>query len=115
MKKPWRKVMPPWAVLPAVALLLLLVLRPPEPVYQGEPLSYWVKQLQPDVDHHGQAEAAIRAIGPGKAIPCLLHTVRHEYGFYERLYDESSSRLPPVLHHWLPEPSRSAEFCFHTR
>ena len=83
--------------------LSILLLRPREPVYGNKPLSYWIQQLTPNTDRHGEAETAIRMIGPAKVIPCLLRKAGRADSLYRRFY-YSPGRFEGFVRKWLPVP-----------
>jgi HEAT repeats len=88
----------------AVAVVLALVLRPCEPVYQGKPLSYWVDQLWTQPERYTECNKAIQAIGP-KAVPFLINQARRQDSAYERLYRFTWPKLPAVLQRRIPQPA----------
>ncbi|MDB6064014.1 MAG: domain containing protein [Pedosphaera sp.] len=66
------------------ACLLLLVMRRQEPRYQNRTLSSWLQQYEDTALDHPQqlaeAEAAVRAIGAGRALPHLLRMIKAHDG-----------------------------------
>jgi HEAT repeat protein len=86
----------PVAILIACGLAAVLVLlgrffTSAQPTYAGKPLSFWLEQL--DSPDAGQAQVAIRAIGP-KAIPFLFQAVREASSTPNRFYRTIWSKLP---------------------
>jgi HEAT repeats len=89
----------------ALGVVLILSLRTREPVYQGEPLSFWFGRLSlPVVDpRHQQALAAIRQMGP-PIIPSLLRGYKPRPQFYQMGYDRTWRKLPTEVQHYMPMP-----------
>lgn len=63
-----------FVVLALLALGARRILIPPEPVYQGLPLSRWLERYQSDADSP-ETDEAVRAVG-AEAIPLLLRNLR---------------------------------------
>jgi HEAT repeat protein len=85
------------------ALLATALLRPREPVYDGQSLSYWFERLQrPNPE---AAWSAIREIGP-QAVPFLLQKVRRENSAPQTWYRNTWAKLPSRVRHLLPTPKR---------
>lgn len=64
----------------SLMVLLPVLKRPPEPYYQGRPLSDWLADYRRPERNGGvptAAELAVRAIGTN-ALPCLLNWIRYE-------------------------------------
>jgi len=86
-----------------IGTTLWFVVHPRDPVYQGEPLSYWFDQF--NTTNRPQAAIAIRQIGTN-AVPFLLKKAKSKDGdtLYERLYRTIYYRAPAVLQRRLPLP-----------
>jgi hypothetical protein len=89
-----------WLVIITVVVIAIFVavsLRPaPEPEYRGRSLSSWLRQATEPARHVkvlNEAHAAIRAIGPAKAIPQLLRLA-------------TSRRKQRTLRDWMVEVTR---------
>jgi hypothetical protein len=69
----------------AIGTTFWLVLRPRDPVYQGQTLSYWFDQF--NTTNRPQAAIAIRQLGTN-AVPFVLEKAKSKDGdtLYERLY-----------------------------
>jgi HEAT repeat protein len=104
------------AALAGVGLLLvattaIVVVRqraPPEPVYQGQPVSHWIKVLNNMLrDQQGtsyfEGERPILEIGP-PAIPYLINALRDSDSPSKDAYAVLWPKLPRRLQKWLPEP-----------
>jgi hypothetical protein len=87
----------------AISTATFWFLRPREPVYQGQTLSFWFDQF--NTTNRPQAEIAIRQIGT-RAVPFLLKKAKYadEDGVYEGLYRTIYSKLPVVIRGRIPLP-----------
>ena len=107
MKRHWPNLILAIIGMTAIVLLLASLIRPREPTYDGKPLSFWLDQM--DDPQSGQAQDAIRAIGP-KAVPNLLETVRQENTVHQKHYHTFWKQLPETVQttcRRLDEPARS--------
>ncbi len=88
----------------SIALLLLWIGRPVEPVYQGQSPAYWADQLWTAEPADQQiARNALREIGP-QAIPFLLARMRDEQSLFRCFYRMAYARLPSSIRRGLPNP-----------
>ena len=95
----------------AIAVIVTSVLRPREPVYQGQPLSYWSKQARlPDGDRQ-TALQAVRAAGPSAA-PFLLRELRRQDSTIQRLRRQIWPLLPGPLQKHVTQPPARDDFLF---
>jgi hypothetical protein len=102
MRQLWPKVVLIGGGLLISALLGATLLRPREPVYNGQTLSYWFERLQrPNPE---AARVAIHEIGP-QAVPFLLGKVRRENSFLHQRYRAIWPKLPQALQGCLPKPT----------
>jgi HEAT repeat protein len=103
---------------------LVVLLWPREPVFGGKPLSDWLAQLAPvarsgpyswlvdrnederlSAEQIRQAQIAIHAMGT-KAVRFLLHKIRRERSFGERLYGAVWQKIPLGLRQRLAPPKQ---------
>ena len=104
------------------AMLGIELRRPPEPVYAGKPLSFWLDQLTPApatgayswlvvrdeavvTAQVRQAERAIHSIGP-QAVPFLLDKIKREHSMAARLYAAVWQKIPQGLRQRLSPPKQ---------
>ena len=93
----------------AIVAVLGVLLRKKEPIYDGEPLSYWAVELKnANPGRQQQAKNALREIGP-QAIPFLLAKARYENSVIKRFYREAWFRLPDVVRQKLRQPQSEDE------
>jgi HEAT repeats len=87
----------------AAAVVLMVMLRPDEPVYNGKPLSFWVDRVRKSGADQAQARQAIRQVGP-TAIPFILQQIRHQDPLDQKVYRAVWSKLPGYVQRRLPKP-----------
>lgn len=102
MKPTWKRA----ALLVGLVVVLgavgLLWIQPADPVVEGNPLSYWIRQLQ-SRSNRRDAEAAIREVGP-RAIPILFARIRSEQSLQFRVKRHLWSHLPEVIRSHISAP-----------
>src|SRR5437016_27402 len=103
MKERW-----PYAVLSlvgltAAAVLIVWVFGPREPVYQSQPLSYWLDQLSSPGPNQENAKLAF-GDADSKGVTFLLEKIRQGGGDRRRSNSNPWSKLPPALQSYMPVP-----------
>jgi hypothetical protein len=102
MKPRWRLLLGVFAGLGLYGLALVLCASR-EPVYDGQPVSFWIEQMT------GRSAEAVVAdaggLGP-EAVPFLFRRFRRQYSRVRQTYSELRSKLPLPLQRCLPAPSR---------
>ncbi len=100
------------AVLGGVAWQVLRTSKP-EPVYQGKPLNYWIKELDHNVSQsdgfsYWVGEKPVLEIGP-PAIPFLIATLKKKDSRLNDAYVSLYPKLPKWMRDHLSTPQKSAE------
>jgi hypothetical protein len=85
----------------ALGVVLILSLRTREPVYQGEPVSYWLGQLR--TTNRTRAELAFQEFGTN-AIPLLGRKLRRDFSFWQTCYRAVLEKVPAVVRMVLRSP-----------
>lgn len=94
----------------AIVVVLVSVFRLREPVYQGQPLSYWSQQAYSGDGRVG-AYQALRAIGPA-GVPFLFKKLRRQDSISARAYRALWPVLPVAAQNRLPSPRRHDDSLF---
>jgi hypothetical protein len=76
-----------------------LLLQPPEPVYHGKPIGYWINLPGNTSDALGYFPKA-----DSKAIPYLVHALRARNGVVTKFYAGSWAKAPQWMQQHLPTP-----------
>ena len=87
------------AILVVVSVLALFpvpFVRPAQPIYQGQPLTFWAEAIYKDPQARLDGAAAMREIG-AKGVPFLLHRLRSETPATKRFYQDIWGLLPDLL------------------
>ena len=111
MRKVWRLVFGlalAVPVLTAIGFAIRSQWLPPEPSYQGKPLSYWLPRVimeNPGGIHynHDHCREAVAAIGL-PAIPFILVKLRNNDSPSVDSYRKLWPRLPPIITQFFPQP-----------
>jgi len=87
--------------------VFLILLPSGEPRYQNRTLTSWLKQYSraslDETNQLAEAQEAIRAIGPGKAVPILLKLLATKDGRIDKWVLETSERFKLNFLHWQTE------------
>ena len=105
----WKLFVAPIAALALIALAWLL-LRRPEPQYEGKPVSYWLAhpKAKPLLSYAFPAGSTFTIEFPNmdsNAVPFLIDALDRRDGRLQQLYERAYQTLPPATWRYLPAPA----------
>lgn len=117
MKSPWRIVVPVLALIALAGLIAIISSNPPEPSYQGKPLSWWLEENARPPSQLGTPETAeaIRQIGTN-ALPTLIELLCARDSSIKKLAMKWAARQSIIKIHFIPaDELRSRAVCAYAR
>src|SRR5690349_11179988 len=80
----------------AVAVILAVLMRPPEPIYRGKKVSFWLEQKAAGTGDWTEITNAFYEIGPS-AVPYVAARLRSDHSWLAGRYRQAWPHLPGFL------------------